>query len=182
MTAARRYVALLRGVNVGGKNPVSMAGLVETFRRLGFADARTFINSGNVVFSAAERSDSALRARIEGAIEKDIGLQLDVLVLRDSDLARIVEAIPPDWVNDSVMRCDVMLLWKDVDDPAVLDRLPTNPEIDNVLYVPGAVVWRIDRTNATRSRLTRIIGSPLYKRMTIRNSNTIRRLHQLLAG
>ena len=177
-----RYVALLRGVNVGGKGIVSMAALAETFRALGFGDVRTYINSGNVIFSAPATPASKLVTKIERAIEKDTGLAVSVLVLDDTAVRSIVAAIPASWVTDSTTRCDVIFLWPDVDEPGVLERLPRNPEVDEVRYTPGALIWRIDRANASRSRETRLVGTPLYKRMTIRNANTARKLHELLSA
>jgi len=58
----------------------------------------------------------------------------------------------------------------------VLAQLPTNPAIEEVQYVPGAVLWRVSRANQDKSRMTRIVGTPLYKQMTIRNPNTVRKL------
>jgi uncharacterized protein (DUF1697 family) len=78
------------------------------------------------------------------------------------------------------VRCDVLYLWEDVDRPSVLDGLDFKPEIEQVLYTPGAVIWRIDRKDVTRSRLSKIIGTPLYKRVTIRNCNTARKLAELV--
>ena len=107
MPAARRpasrsrYVALLRGVNVGGKSTVSMAALAETFRGLGLDDVRTYINSGNVIFSTATTPEARLTARIERAIAKDTGLPVSVLVLEHAALRSIVAAIPAAWVTDA---------------------------------------------------------------------------------
>ena len=181
-TPHSRYVALLRGVNVGGKGLVSMAALGETFRGLGFEAVRTYINSGNVIFSAPATPATKLSAKIERAIEKDTGLPVSVLVLDDTAVRSIVAAIPASWVTDSSVSCDVLFLWPDVDAPEVLQRLPRDPEVDEIRYTPGAVIWRIDRANANRSREARLVGTPLYKRLTIRNANTTRKLHELLAG
>ncbi len=169
-------------MNVGGKGIVSMAALADTFRGLGFDDVRTYINSGNVIFSAAPISQSTLTNRIERAIERDTGLPVTVLVIDDAALRSIVAAIPSTWVTDATLRTDVLFLWPDVDEPAVLDRIPRNLEVDDVRYTPGALIWRIDRANASRSRETKLVGSALYKRMTIRNANTTRKLHELLSG
>ncbi|MBV8528211.1 MAG: DUF1697 domain-containing protein [Candidatus Dormibacteraeota bacterium] len=188
MPAARRpaprtrYVALLRGVNVGGKGIVSMAALAETFRGLGFEDVRTYLNSGNVIFSARPTPVAQLGATIEPAIERDTGLPVSVLVLDDAAVRSVVQALPTSWVTDATVRTDVLFLWPDVDDPGVLERIPRNPEVDDVRYTPGALLWRIDRVNAGRSRETRLVGSALYKRMTIRNANTARTLHKLLSA
>ena len=159
-----------------------MAALAETFRRFGFEDVRTYLNSGNVLFSATRTPVAELSAKIEPAIEKATGLPVSVLVLDDAAVRSVVEALPQSWVTDAAVRTDVLFLWPDVDEPSVLDRLPRNPEVDDVRYTPGAVLWRIDRVNAGRSRETRLVGSTLYKRMTIRNANTTRKLHELLSG
>jgi uncharacterized protein (DUF1697 family) len=177
-----RYVALLRGVNVGGKGMVSMAALAETFRGLGFEDVRTYLNSGNVIFSATAAPAAELSTKIEPAIEKDTGLAVSVLVLDAAAVRSVVDALPPSWVTDATVRTDVLFLWPDVDEPGLLDRVPRNPDVDDVRYTPGALLWRIDRVNAGRSRETRLVGSALYKRMTIRNANTTRKLHEMLSG
>jgi len=78
------------------------------------------------------------------------------------------------------MRCDVMFLWPDVDNPHVLDGLKIRPELEDVVYTPGAIIWRIDRVNATKSGLVKIIGTPLYRQLTGRNSSTARKLLDLM--
>jgi len=175
------YAAFLRAVNVGGRNPLSMKQLVAMLQDLGFDDVRTHINSGNIIFGAPRADRRELAQRIERAIEQHTAMPVMALVLTRSDLKKLVEAIPKAWMNDTQMRCDVLLLWADVDKRSVLDQLPINPDIEDVIYVPGAVIWRVDRAHATRSRLTKIVGTPLYKQLTIRNVNTIRKLHELAA-
>ena len=70
----RRYIALLRGVNISGKNKVPMAELKLGFESLGFSDVRTWLNSGNVVFSSEETEAAALTGQIEGMIQRRFGL------------------------------------------------------------------------------------------------------------
>lgn len=177
-----RYVALLRGINVGGANPVSMARLRGAFESAGMTAVRTYINSGNVVFSAGEGEAAGLAQRLEDVVEREIGAQIGILVVDADRLRGIVTAIPDHWVNNDSMRCDVFFLWKDVDSPQVLDQLEHDPDLEDVTYQPGAVIRRVDRANVTRSRLTRVMGTPLYKRMTVRNCNTARKLLELVEG
>jgi uncharacterized protein (DUF1697 family) len=175
-----RYVALLRGINVGGKNKIDMAGLRAAFEAAGMADVTTYITSGNVMFSTARKDRSRAVAALEAAIQERFGFHVDML-LKDADQMRaIVVAIPADWANDQSTKCDVLYLWGDVDRPSIKDELDFRPEIEDVLYTPGAVIWRVDRKSATRSRLPRIVGTPLYKRITIRNCTTARKLAELL--
>jgi uncharacterized protein (DUF1697 family) len=173
------YVAFLRGVNVGGKSIVSMAAIKGALVALGLSDVRTYINSGNVIFSNRASDAQRLMARIEKALEQETGMAIKVIVMDHKTLKKMVDAIPPSWVDDKTMRTYVLLLWKELDDRGILDRLPNKPGVDELMYTPGAVVWRVDRENVGRSHMNRIVGTPLYKRITIRSANTMRKLNEL---
>lgn len=176
------YVALLRGVNVGGNRTVSMATLKQILESIGLQDVRTYINSGNVIFTAPRSKATSLAQRIEAAIVKEFGHPIRVLVLSRNDLAKIVGGLPATWVNDGQQRCDVMFLFSEVDRPDVVGELPVNASVEDVRYVRGAVFWRIDRKNVGRSRMSRIIGTKVYKGLTARNANTVRKLLELMDG
>ena len=176
------YVAFLRGVNVGGKGIVSMAAIKEALVALGLADVRTYLNSGNVIFSTRASAARQLAGRIEKALEQQSGMAIKVLVMSQKTLQELVDSIPRKWVDDQTMRTYVLLLWKEVDDRAVLDRLPINPGVEELKYTPGAVIWRVDRSDLRRSRMSRIVGTRLYAKMTIRSVNTVRKLNELLVG
>ena len=175
------YLALLRGINVGGKNKVEMARLKEVFESIGSTEVRTYINSGNVIFTD-KRNAATLRTLIEQAITEEFGFPVRVLLRELDSLVAVAESIPATWKDDATMRCYVMFLWEDIDEPAVLDRLTINKEIDDVKYVSGAVIWRVDRDNLTRSGMAKLTSSELYKAMTIRNCNTVRKLVDLMTA
>jgi uncharacterized protein (DUF1697 family) len=175
------YVAFLRGVNVGGKSIVSMAAIKEALVALGLSDVRTYINSGNVIFSTQASGVQQLTARIEKALEQHTGMAIKVLVMDHRTLKKMVDAIPRNWVDDKTMRTYVLLLWKELDDRSILDSLPTKPGVDELKYTPGAVVWRVDREDVGRSQMNRIVGTPMYKKITIRSANTMRKLNELTA-
>lgn len=174
-----RYVILLRGINVGGNNKVSMKELKFSLENGGFTGVQTYINSGNVIlssnFSAGEVNDL-----IEATIKRTFGFDVRVITIPSAEFQRIAKELPKDWKNDTEMRCDCLFLWKDVDSPEVLDNLNIEPDIDRVKYVQGAIFWSVERKNVTRSGMAKIIGTPLYKKATIRNSNTVRKLQALL--
>src|SRR5260221_6268336 len=136
------YVAFLRGVNVGGKSIVSMAAIKEALVALGLSDVRTYINSGNVIFSTRASAVQPLTARIEKALEQHTGMAIKVLVMDHKTLKKIVDAIPRNWVDDKTMRTYVLLLWKELDDPGILDRLPLKPDVGELRDRPWAVLWR----------------------------------------
>ncbi|MGH8927687.1 MAG: DUF1697 domain-containing protein [Acidimicrobiia bacterium] len=174
------YVALLRGINVGGKNKVEMPPLRAAFEGAGMTDVTTYINSGNVVFRQGRRKPPRIVKELEEAIENDLGLEIKVLIRDLPSMRKVVKALPAAWTNDSKMKCDVMFLWEGFDRKDVLKELRIKPEIEDVIYVPGAVIWRIDRPNVTRSGMVRMVGTDLYRGMTIRNCNTVRKLAELM--
>ncbi len=90
----KTYVALLRGINVSGKNAIPMARLQKTFGDLGFTGTKTYLQSGNVVFQAPQADEAKLAGAIEGGITRDFGLQIPVLVLSAKDLDRIARSNP----------------------------------------------------------------------------------------
>ncbi len=173
------YAALLRGINVGGKNKVSMKQLKEAFERAGMDSVKTYINSGNIIFQD-ERSKMDMTSVVEAAILSEFGLSIRVLIYTSEEFDRIAEAIPEDWTNDERLKSDVLFLWEQIDGKSVLDDLPSKLDIDFVIYVPGAVLWSIDRKLASKSGMPKIVGSALYRLVTIRNVNTVRKIHELM--
>ena len=174
------YVALLRGINVGGKNKVEMKRLKAAFEEAGMTTVRTYINSGNVIFSSNSRSRAGLTEVLEKTIARTFGFKVDVLVRDLKNIRAVVKALPQTWVNDATMKCDVMFLWDEVARASVVKELSIKPEIEELKYVAGALIWRVDRKGVTRSGQMKLVRSPLYKRMTIRNCNTTRKLLELM--
>ena len=176
------YVAFLRGVNVGGNSIVAMATVKEVLVALGLSDVRTYINSGNVIFKSRATDSRRLTTRIEKALEKHTGIAIKLLLVDHAALNKLVDAIPRHWVDDKTMRTYVLMLWQEIDDRKILESLPTKPGIDELMYLPRAVVWRVDRENVGQSNMNKLVGKPLYKKITIRNVNTMRKLNELTAG
>jgi uncharacterized protein (DUF1697 family) len=180
-TSLVTYVALLRGINVGGNAIVRMADLKSCFEGLRFKNVRTFINSGNVMFQSPARTASALEKLIEAGIKKRCKMEIRVTVRSYKDLAAVCKKIPEKWVTDKATRTDVMFLWPDVDYPKIVSEIPSNPDVDRLVYVKGAVVWNVDRADYPKSKVPKMVGSTFYKNMTARNSNTTRKLLALMS-
>lgn len=174
------YTALLRGINVGGHNKIDMKQLKNAFEQAGMASVKTYINSGNIVFSD-ERPKEGVAAVLEAVILSDFGLHIKVLVYTLDEFRIIAEAVPKEWTNDDQLKSDVLFLWQQIDSEAILGQLPLKPEIDRVQYVPGAILWSVDRDMVTKSGMAKIVGTKLYKLMTIRNVNTVRKIHALMS-
>ena len=175
------YIALLRGINVGGKNKIDMKLLKQTFEQVGMNDVVTYINTGNIIFSSNSLSKTELSRILGEAIYNDFRLQIKVVVRSVDDVRGIINAIPDTWKNDKNMTSDVMFLWDEIDDESVLENLVIKPDIDTVKYVPGAILWSVDKKNVTKSGKTKIIGSKIYKQVTVRNVNTARKIYELMS-
>ncbi|MEH6991168.1 DUF1697 domain-containing protein [Neobacillus drentensis] len=174
------YIALLRGINVGGRNKIDMKLLKQTFERVGMNDVVTYINTGNIIFSYSGLSKSELSRILEEAIHHDFGLQIKVVIRSVEDVREIINAIPDTWKNDKEMTSDVSFLWDEIDDESVFENLIITPNIDTVKYVPGAILWSVDKKNVTKSGKSKIVGSMIYKQVTVRNVNTARKIYELM--
>jgi len=170
-----KYVALLRGVNVGGRNKVGMKQLAEAMEKDEFQDVSTYINSGNILFDSQE-NPAKLVEKLEKLIESEFDLKIKVLLRNKNNINKVASAIPADWKNGKEMKCDVMFLWDKYDNKDVLNKLTIKPEVDIVRYVDGVIIWKVDRENAGKSGMMKLPGTELYGHMTIRNCNTLRKI------
>jgi uncharacterized protein (DUF1697 family) len=177
-----RYVALLRGINVGGRTLVKMADLKNCFENLGFDEVSTYIASGNVLFESDEGATADLATTIEGAIEQRFELPVKVVVLDHKGYARIVKAIPKPWISDGMLRANVAFLRPGTDAKQVVRELDPDAAIEEVKPVDGAILWATRRDSLNRSVMRKLIGGAAYKDLTVRNLNTTLKLHELLAG
>jgi uncharacterized protein (DUF1697 family) len=176
------YVALLRGINVGGNALVSMNELKTCFERLGLQDVLTYINSGNIIFKDSRRDIPKLTQLIESGIKTHCKMDIRVVIKSQRELAAICKKMPREWVTDKIMRTDVMFLWDEVDTPDTIATIPTNPTVDRLIHVKGALIWNITRTDYRKSKVPKMIGTKFYKNMTARNANTTRKLLELMAS
>lgn len=174
------YVALLRGINVGGNNKIDMKLLKQTFIRSGMSSVITYINSGNIIFADEIRSKYEIAEILERKILEDFGLEIKVLISSLNDFEEIMKILPASWSNDSAMKADVIFLWDEIDQGDVISRLMIKPEIDTVLFFRGGILWKTDRENVARSGLIKIVGTDLYKKMTVRNVNTVRKIYDIM--
>lgn len=174
------FVALLRGINVGGNNKIDMKLLKRTFEGLGLSNVVTYINTGNIIFTDDAHSAQELGAMLEEAITRDFGLSIKVMIRTLEEINTIMEQLPDSWTNDQSMKSDVLYLWDEMNKETVLEEVTLNPEVDRVIYVHSAILWSFDRENAGKSGMNKIIGTKLYRQVTVRNVNTARKIHNLM--
>lgn len=176
-----KYVALLRGINVGGKTLIKMADLRTCAEELGLDAVSTFIASGNLLFESAERSAAKLETKIERAVEKRFELPVKVVVLDRAAYGRIVKAVPKAWIGDGTLRANVAFLRRGTNAKQLVRELEPDPAVEEVKAVNGAILWATKREAVNRSVMRKLIGGAAYKELTVRNLNTTLKLQELLA-
>jgi uncharacterized protein (DUF1697 family) len=177
-----RYVALLRGINVGGKSIVRMADLKQCLEDLGYEHVSTFIASGNVVFETSERNAAKLESAIERALEERFRLPITVVVRSRAEVGRIVKAIPAKWVGNESVRVYVAFLRRTRDGRKLAREIRPREGVDELVATKSALMWATRRDALTRSGLQKLPAGAAYKDMTLRNLNTTLKLHELLVG
>ena len=174
------YAALLRGINVGGNNKIDMKELKVAFEEAGMKQVKTYINSGNIIFTEDTLSQAELAPILEAAIAQHFGLQIRVLIRSLHEMQAVFEVLPEHWSNDNGMKSDVFFLWDEVDEPSVPALLPLKPGIGTLLAAPRAILYSVSREEAASSGMDKLVGSKLYKQMTVRNVNITRKIMQLM--
>lgn len=176
------YLVLLRGINVGGKNKVNMAALRNRLEKLGFSSVSTFIASGNVLLKSDKKAED-----IKDMIERDLvaGFKLDsdlikVLVLTPRQLQAVIDTKPKGFGDTPAKYHSDTIFLMDIDPKKAMAVFNPREGVDRVW--PGKGVIYSERLSAkrTQSRLSKIVASPLYKSMTIRNWNTTTKLLELI--
>lgn len=174
------FVALLRGVNVGGNNMISMKSLKESFETMGFTQVSTYINSGNIIFQSREDDPRKFERKIEQMLSSDYQLDSKVVVRSLSEMEKLVKALPRSWSGDSGWRYNVIFLRHTIDSEKILADLPLNSDIEQVVYRPGALLWSAQVSEITRSKMVKLSSRKIFQDMTIRNLNTTKRLYDLM--
>ncbi|MYD95403.1 MAG: DUF1697 domain-containing protein [Chloroflexi bacterium] len=178
----RRYVALLRGINVGGRNKLPMRELAAMFVEAGCEDVRTYIQSGNVVFRAPPGLVDGLRARITEAIADSHGFRIPIVMRTASDFDRIVRDNPFLAAGADPAKLHVGFLAA-APAPARLVRLDSDRSPPDAFEVRDREVFLHFPAGVARSKLDNAyFDRTLDTVCTIRNWRTVCRLHEMASG
>jgi uncharacterized protein (DUF1697 family) len=172
-----KYVALLRGINVGGNKKVEMKKLKEIFESLNFQNVLTYINSGNVIFDSKNKPQVY---NIEKAISEVFDFNIQVVLRDKTTIEKINKEIPKEWKNNKDEKTDVLFLWEDSDNEQSIDLI-SKTDVDTLKYIEGSIVWHIKKKDYNKSGINKFIGTEIYKNMTARNINTVRKILELMS-
>jgi len=186
---AAPHVALLRGINVGGRNPIRMPELVECFSDGGFGDVATYLQSGNVLFrpgGRGRRGGQKLEADVEALLEERFGMPLLVVIRSRDELARTIEAAPTGHGSPK-LRSDVFFLKHPLTAEAALAEMPElRAGVDSVNAGPGAIYFSRVAAKATKTRIQKFMAMPVFQQVTVRTWGTcttlLEKLDEMEAG
>ncbi len=171
------YIAILRGINVSGHNKIPMAELRELLTVRGLRDVQTYIQSGNIVFKAAEEDFGALNGKIGDAIQEHFGYQVPVIVLKTNELQQAIAGNP--FVREDTKYLHITFL---ADQPSkeLADSLPSSPNPLETYTIDGKVIYVYCPDGYGRTKLNNMFFEKKLKvSATTRNWNTCMKLLEL---
>ena len=177
-----RYIALLRGINISGKNKISMPELKTALGEKGFADVKTYLNSGNVIFSDDEPDAVKLSERIRTIILETFHLEIPVFVISQDELKSLLSKAPSWWGSDC----------KDIYDNLIFAIAPNSigtvaekigepsAELEKVQICENVAFWSFDRKLYAKANWWKKTATPgIGEIVTIRTANTLRKIAEM---
>jgi uncharacterized protein (DUF1697 family) len=176
------YVVLLRGINVGGKNKLAMAELKAHLEDLGFENVKTFIQSGNVILQS-KLGAKTITEKIETSLPKKFKLDsalIKTLVLTDKQLREVIQKKPKGFGDQPDKYYSDVIFLMDLKSADAMKVFKPREGVDAIWEGDLAIYSQRLSAKRTQSRLSKIVGTPFYKSMTIRSWHTTTKLLSLL--
>jgi len=177
-----RYVALLRGINVGGNNIISMEDLKKSFEHRGFEKVRTYINSGNILFSSNLNSAEA-RTNCEKLIAEDFSLDIPVCVISDTDLIEALSHAPTWWNTGTDIRHNAFFVIPPKTAQEICAYVgEVKGDYEKVAVSGEVIFWSARLADFSKTRWSKLLSGDksMYRSITVRNANTTLKLAELL--
>lgn len=174
-----RYIALLRGINISGKNKVPMAELKAGFEKLAFKEVKTYLNTGNVIFSSEEDDITKLTDQIEGMIKNQFGLDIPVFVISREALEDILQHAPDWWESDNKEIYDNVIFMIP---PATFAEVyceigEPKEDLESIENYEEAVFWSFSRKDYQKTNWwPKTASANISAKLTIRTANTVRKI------
>lgn len=175
----KRYIALLRGINISGKNKVQMAELKKGFENLAFEEVKTYLNSGNIIFSSNEDDIEKFTNQIKGMIKKRFNLDIPVFIISKEALADILQNTPEWWGtnNDEIYDNLIFIMpptkfsdvYSEIGEPKI--------ELEKIQSYKQVIFWSFSRKDYQKTNWwSKTASSKISDRITIRTANTVRKI------
>ena len=175
----KRYIALLRGINISGKNKIAMSELKKCFAELGFAEIVTCLNSGNVIFSSAIEDKNVLSNKVQLMIKDRFHLEIPVFIILQEELAELLNHAPDWWGDDNREIYDnLIFLMPSLSYEEFCDEIGApKEEYESVYHYKNVVFWSFSRKDHQKTNWwSKTAASGVSRRITIRTANTVRKI------
>ena len=175
----KRYAALLRGINISGKNKVPMAELKKGFEKLAFEEVKTYLNSGNVIFSSDEDDTKKLTKQIQVMIKNQFHLDISVFVISREKLGDILQNAPEWWGNDNKEIYDNLIF---IIPPATFTEVfneigEPKKELEKIEEYKEVIFWSFSRKDYQKTNWwSKTASANISTNLTIRTANTVRKI------
>ncbi|MBF4694390.1 DUF1697 domain-containing protein [Fusibacter ferrireducens] len=176
----KKYVLFLRGINVGGKNKVSMSELKVLFEQNEFKEVVTYINSGNIIFSSDYTDEKKLKEKCEVLIADHFQLNIPAMIVSVDDLVLALDHAPTWWGHDKALKHNAIFILPPMTVEEVFREVGAiKPEYEKVAHYGRVIFWSAPIETFSKTRWSKVVGSSVYKSITIRNANTVYKMMQL---
>jgi uncharacterized protein (DUF1697 family) len=175
-----KYVALLRGINVGGNNRIKMEQLRACFEAGGFQQVMTYIQSGNVIFESEDENRERLTREIEESLSQTFNYTARIVLRSYMEIQKVVKEAPDDWNTRTDLRCNVAFIKEPVTAEEAWQEIPPKEGIDVVTLGHGVLYLSTKLSGLTKSALGKLVSKKIYQDMTIRNYTTTQKLLTLM--
>ncbi len=174
----KRYAALLRGVNISGKNKVPMAELRQGLEKLGFSEVKTYLNSGNAVFSGEDTDTLKLAILITEMIHDKFDLDIPVFVISLEELNNILRHAPEWWGSENREIYDNLIFIMPPTVSAEVYREIGAPKegLERIEEYGSAIFWSFSRKDYQKTNWWSKTAGTVGGRLTIRTANTVRKI------
>ena len=175
----KRYIALLRGINISGKNKVPMAELKKCFESLGVMEVKTCLNSGNVIFSSADGNVTALTDQVERMIQREFGLDIPVFIIPQEELSDILRRAPDWWGTENQEIYDnLIFILPPTTFPDVYHEIGAPKQgLEQIQEHQSVVFWSFSRKDYQKTNWwPKTARADIGSKLTIRTANTVRKI------
>jgi uncharacterized protein (DUF1697 family) len=175
------YLVLLRGINVGGNNLIKMNELKKIFEEMNFVDVITYIQSGNIIFNDFEKSKSKIMEKIEQKLFDKLKSKITTVVLTFPELKEIIDKKPEGFGEyKDEYKYDVVFLIEPLKAKDAIKEFEPRDGVDKIYEGKNVLYFSRLIKQLTKSKISKIVGSSIYKNISIRNWNTTEKLYELM--
>lgn len=174
------YIVLLRGINVGGNNIISMKILKDKLMDYGFSNVITYINSGNILLKSFIIDKIIVKSEIEKLILTAFNLSIIACVITVDELLEMKQKCPEWWGVDNNSRHNALFVIPPVTGELIMSQIgELNPEIEKCDVSDQILFWEVKNDYYSKSKYSKILGKSYYSSLTVRNANTFNKLVEL---